>query len=1127
VLPAPCSMSSSASSSSSYSAVAAAAAVTVNAPRLTATNYGQWKSRMEAYLMRHGILDVCKDEISEWKELVVTVEGWDRDVKKRLISSALMSGTSTSTSAADSASSPKPEASSKEEVEMRKQVKELVAQSQKAYAILYEAVPDDIRPQVAHLAQGYAYGLWKWLEQKYQSTEVDTVNDRIKQWMEMRMEHDVSFDAYRARVNEVYRLLETAKEKPSARQYSYTLLDKLQARYKQAVLALKASDKLKDTEKINWDEVSAFINAAERDEVRMEGGSPEDPSRLMALNWKATAKESSTDKGSREHHLRSLKDVQCFGCQEYGHLARNCQKKERKQKKPWNKQGNRTGSNSPRDRSPSSNRGSGSQRDDSPASGPGGASVEGLRSIKASRNPFELLRADAEDKIELQSSKNNKVKCDESDGSGIDRLHAMKIKQGGAQKKSLTVTEKKKTSESAMSFGIDSHASIHATGRRKLFINLKRCPTMFVEVANSQLVACQYKGTIQFTIDGITITIHNVYYHESFSTNLLSWCCLKAGGWSLHSDEKESYVITPEKQKLVLLTFGKVLTLGNASLTSMGPSLKLAETIHSNRGKVVYTSVDDLMRAHERFNHVGFDSLLTFIKAGAVEDGLELRMDAKILEVAKNKIRQCKACTEGKGSRPPYGHSGLDRGQQPGECLHMDSFHVALPDRRKEYGLVVVDPYLEKGYFVTAYTKDEHNDSIIKRILHHETQTGKKVKRLYMDGGSELINAKLRSFCNSETRGTEIHISPPRTPALNGIAESYVKIFKGGINTLLHHANLPTALYWKYAGVHFEYVRNRTHIAKATGKTPYEAIRGTKPNVSYLGIFGCDVYCVVPKELRVGNTFKAKMEPGIYLGHSERYNCSMVQLLLSKKVIYTRNVDFREYSFTHAKALLKGTDEAIQGICGREYIPEQYSSAEENENKDDDIPARSEVNFELASEINAKSGPGPDEILEDGTKLYIVESILRDEVKAGKRRYLVKWQGYSDEENTWEPIESLRYCSDKLKEYQLRVKQERKLQEVASRSEAIGSRTRARQTTVPTVTPEEKEAVEITVEKDESAQKANDDLRRAASTASDGGQLEEDDEVESESESNDVSRQLKNTIAALISCEKAINRRHR
>ena len=55
------------------------------------------------------------------------------------------------------------------------------------------------------------------------------------------------------------------------RQYSYTLLDKLQPHFKQAVLALKASGQLKDPEKISWDSVVSFITTQERSEQRLAG----------------------------------------------------------------------------------------------------------------------------------------------------------------------------------------------------------------------------------------------------------------------------------------------------------------------------------------------------------------------------------------------------------------------------------------------------------------------------------------------------------------------------------------------------------------------------------------------------------------------------------------------------------------------------------------------------------------------------------------------------------------------------------------------------------------------------------------------------------------------------------------
>ena len=70
--------------------------------------------------------------------------------------------------------------------------------------------------------------------------------------------------------------------------------------------------------------------------------------------------------------------------------------------------------------------------------------------------------------------------------------------------------------------------------------------------------------------------------------------------------------------------------------------------------------------------------------------------------------------------------------------------------------------------------------------------------------------------------------------------------------------------------------------------------------------------------------------------------------------------------------------------------------------------------------------------VEDEGEYYNVEKILDRRLRAGVLpaiehqaadfEYLVSWEGYSKEENTWEPYENLSRCSEKLGEYLDRIK---------------------------------------------------------------------------------------------------------
>lgn len=1050
--------------------------------------------------------DKMSKQAEAWREEELTLAMKLIDESEAAASTTRLSSSRTTTAAPAVGSTVtatvKAEAKVTEELKAaRKIITATVKRSSEVFGAIFAALPEELKSQVAHIEQGWAYGLWHWLETKYQSTEDDSIGALIAQWTSLKQDEGESFDAYRARLNKVSYLLKKANEEPSANMYAYMLLDKLLPRHQQAVLALKASDKLKDKTKVNWDEVTMFINAHERSEDRSddtaatvmsastagrgryvdrtresEDRSPSPmPKANAAVGRSAGSGSHSQSKFRSNQSSRSgrrgpmkLSEVQCFNCQEYGHFQGDCTKSKSNVSGKPSRANDRSPSNAParapyksqarsiNQLSQSSQRGDESEEESDvesvETSTPATSAKSSATANKKTGWLFALTFAEVVKGKSASADSRSKSACEEIAKPQVELkstpIEAASNKPQSAPAAACAVKEasdsvaaasnptsptkvsskKKKEKRTAHSpkdhavsaptppvpciWGIDTMASISVSGDKKVFVGgLAPCEPIEIEVANGASVRVTRRGTVHLHVNvagenkTVRISVPNVYYHKTISSNLLSWDKLRLDGWEMHSDKKGTHVLDPSGQKLKLSTRGRVSILKCSMNTKDHTVYRVGEMAADSVTSGTQTgNVEAMVRLHQQLGHLNFDSMMQLMKSDAIVDLKKIHLSPSEMNEARRRVRECDACLQGKATRTHFGHRGLDRGTKPGECLHFDTYQVSLEYQGKkwlEYALVCVDPFTEAHWLTKLDNKSEGPHQVINMVKIVQTQLNSTVKRLYTDGGTEFINRTLKEFCAKE--GIELHYSPPRTQQLNGIAERAVRTNKDSTRTLISHASAPSR-FWYRAARHAIYLRNRTHVASSTGMTPYEAFYGKKPSALHCtqGVWGCNAFIWITKEQR--DTFGSKVEPCIYLGHDSAQNSPVVYVLRTGKTIVARDVTYRCNSFTHAKALLEGTREALESAL----IDDSDSVVWP---RDPTVTTRAEYDIDENKQSESASQPvagrNHDSIQSDSDEEeeYQIESIQDQRKVRGRQQYLVKWAGYDDP--TWEPAEYL------------------------------------------------------------------------------------------------------------------------
>lgn len=117
-------------------------------------------------------------------------------------------------------------------------------------------------------------------------------------------------------------------------------------------------------------------------------------------------------------------------------------------------------------------------------------------------------------------------------------------------------------------------------------------------------------------------------------------------------------------------------------------------------------------------------------------------------------------------------------------------------------------------------------------------------------------------------KAIQVHLSSPYYHSQNGQIERDIQTVLDKARTLLADTENMLNL-WGYAVKYAIYTYNRTHVPQSTRMTPYEAVYGTLPDVSYLLPFYTPGVYHLTKEERKGKTWAFKAAPCRMVGYAE------------------------------------------------------------------------------------------------------------------------------------------------------------------------------------------------------------------------------------------------------------------
>lgn len=273
--------------------------------------------------------------------------------------------------------------------------------------------------------------------------------------------------------------------------------------------------------------------------------------------------------------------------------------------------------------------------------------------------------------------------------------------------------------------------------------------------------------------------------------------------------------------------------------------------LHTTQPVCLVANLDDkAWMWHARLGHVSFRVIEWMVQKDLVRGVPNIKHPTQV----------CEGCTIAKQTRQPFPKETQWRASKPLELVHADLCGQTT-EAGNRYFMLLVDDYSRYMWVFMIKSKDEAFITFKRFKDQVEKESSVKLMGLRTDRGGEFTSQQFTNFCSQE--GIRRQLTAPYSPQQNGVAERSNRSILEVTRSLLKTMKVPDTL-WGEAVRHAVYILNRIPTKGVKSMTPYEGLKGNKPTLHHLKVFGCVRY--VKKPTNQVTKLSNRSTPMVYLG---------------------------------------------------------------------------------------------------------------------------------------------------------------------------------------------------------------------------------------------------------------------